>query len=139
MVVDTLSPIVPETSFAPAITCPPTKVHHARPISRAAIRPVFLSKRDSKRSPVVSPMTLSDQRLSFGARRRPASTALSPETPISQDPEIPMLKPRPPMAILKPPPRSVAAEEPVVLMSPIFLSAARNDSFSLFTVACFMM
>ncbi len=136
----TLRPIVPETSLAPAMTWPPTKVHHESPMAMAAIRPALLSNLDSKRSPVVNPFTLSDQRLILGAISKAASTALRAETPISHEPEIPRLKPRPPMAILKPPPRSVAAPDPAVLTIPMFLSAARKDSFSFpFCCAFFMM
>ena len=118
------------TSLAPAIICPPTKVNHASPITTAAMVPVRRSKRASNKSPVVSPFTASAQRLTFGTMKKETMIMLSPEIAINHEPAMPSVKPSPPIAMLKPPPISVAAVEAVVCTRFMLRSAARNDSLS---------
>jgi len=50
---------------------------------------------------------------------------------ISQEPEMPSVNPRPPMAMLKPPPMSAAAVVAVVCSRFMSRFAAMNDSLSL--------
>ena len=99
-------------------------------MTTAATVPVRASNRASKISPVVNPRTLSDQCLTLGTMRNDTNTTLSAEIATSHDADNPSVKPKPPIAILKPPPRSVAAVLAVVCANPISLSAARKDSTS---------
>ena len=76
-------------------------------------------------------MTRSAQRLIMGTTRKEAMTTLNPEIAMSQEPEMPRVKPSPPMAMLNPPPMSVAAVDEVVWNRFMLRSAARKVSLSL--------
>ncbi len=104
-------------------------MNQASPITTAARVPVLLSNLAANKSPVVNPFTLSDQRLTFGTIRKETMTILRPDTAIIQEPDRPNVKPSPPIAILNPPPISVAAALLVVCKRFIFRSAARKESY----------
>ena len=68
--------------------------------------------------------------MTFGTIRKDTMMMERPEIAISHEPEMPSVKPSPPIARLKPPPKSVAAVDDVVCNRFMLRFAARKDSLS---------